>query len=149
MIKIKFKKQSENAKMPTKATEHSAGWDLYAYLHEDIFGYRFRSIPIGGRVSVDCGIALEIPEGFEGQIRPRSGLALKEGAVCAFGTIDSDYRGYISVILFNLSYSPIRIENHQRIAQLVLQPVIDISFEEVSELSVTDRGSKGFGSSGR
>jgi dUTP pyrophosphatase len=94
---------------------------------------------------------VEIPGGYEGQVRPRSGLALKHGVtmVNTPGTIDSDYRGEIGVIMINLGDSPFEVNPGDRIAQLVISPVVRLAWEEVEELSDTDRGEGGFGSSGR
>ena len=144
-MRVLIKKSLEDAKMPTRATEFAAGWDLYACL----LGVTKIPIMPGGRFVVSTGLCFEIPEGFEGQIRPRSGLAAKEGLVAAFGTIDSDYRGVIGVNLFNHSYQTAYIEHGQRIAQIVFQPVLKVSLEEVNELSETTRGVNGFGSSGK
>lgn len=144
-MKVLIKKSFEEAKIPTRATEYAAGWDLYACL----LGVGRISILPGSRLVVSTGICMEIPEGFEGQIRPRSGLAAKEGVVASFGTIDSDYRGVIGVNLFNHSYQTVNIEQGQRIAQIVFQPVLKVYLEEVKELSQTERGANGFGSTGR
>lgn len=143
-LSIKVKKFYSDAKLPTRATEFAAGWDLYAYVPLG----RCSLLP-GSRLVIDAGICLEIPEGYEGQIRPRSGMARKEGVLAAFGTIDSDYRGLIGVNLFNHSFSTATIEHGQRVAQLVIAPVLKVSFEEVLQLSETIRGSNGFGSTGR
>jgi dUTP pyrophosphatase len=144
-MRVLIKKHHHEAKLPTRATEYAAGWDLYASL------LGVTKIPIlpGSRFVVSTGLCFEIPEGFEGQIRPRSGLAAKEGVVTAFGTIDSDYRGVIGVNLFNHSYQTVHIEHGQRIAQIVFQPVLKVFLEEVNELSETIRGANGFGSTGR
>ncbi len=145
MLTIKFKKIDPEAKCPTRATEFAAGWDLYA----DLSSRGKVDFEPGSRVKIDTGICVEIPPGYEAQVRPRSGLALNNGVVCSFGTIDCDYRGSIGVTLFNHSFQSVRIEHGQRIAQLVVQPVVNVSFEEVEELSSTDRGVKGYGSSGK
>jgi dUTP pyrophosphatase len=144
-MRVLIKKFNHDAKLPTRATEYAAGWDLYACL----LGVSRVPILPGSRLVVTTGLCFEIPEGFEGQIRPRSGLASKEGLVAAFGTIDSDYRGVIGVNLFNHSYQTVNIEHGQRIAQIVFQPVLKVYLEEVNELSETIRGSNGFGSSGK
>ena len=101
----------------------------------------------GARVLVPCGFALSIPRGYEGQVRPRSGLALEHGlsVLNAPGTIDADYRGEVSVILANLGSDTVTIEPGQRIAQLVLAPVIRAELAEVDELDDTERGEGGFG----
>ena len=104
----------------------------------------------GERAAVPTGIALALPEGYEGQVRPRSGLALRHGVTClnAPGTIDSDYRGEITVILVNLGQVPVTLRRGERIAQLVIQAYVQAALEEVRELSPSLRGSGGFGSSG-
>lgn len=108
-------------------------------------------IPPGGRLSVGTGIRLEIPAGYECQVRPRSGLALKHGVTVlnAPGTIDADYRGEVRVILVNLGENPFEIEKGDRIAQMVLAPVSRIDWKVKDSLSRTDRGSGGFGSTGK
>jgi dUTP pyrophosphatase len=105
----------------------------------------------GERVAVATGLVLEIPPGFEGQVRPRSGLAIRDGltVVNAPGTIDADYRGEIKVLLINLGKRPVTIERGDRIAQLVVAPVIRVEFHETIDLADTDRGDGGFGSTGR
>ena len=122
-------------------TGGSAGMDLPAALDAAI-----DSEP-GSRVLVPGGFALSIPRGYEGQVRPRSGLALEHGlsVLNAPGTIDADYRGEVSVILANLGSDTVTIEPEQRIAQLVLAPVIRAELTEVDELDDTERGEGGFG----
>jgi dUTP pyrophosphatase len=104
----------------------------------------------GGRVAVPTGLAFEIPEGFEGQVRPRSGLARKFGIGCpnAPGTIDSDYRGEVQVLLVNLGAEPYVVQPGDRVAQLVIAPVAIAELEEVGDLSATERGAGGFGHTG-
>ncbi len=104
----------------------------------------------GERAAVPTGLIMEIPEGFEGQVRPRSGLALKHGITClnSPGTIDSDYRGEVKVILANLGAEPFTVTRAMRIAQLVIAPVTRVEIAEISELTDTGRGSGGFGSTG-
>lgn len=145
-LKVKFKKSHPDSKLPTKATEYAAGWDLYAYFHNEITKW---VIPPGERLLVPVGFSMEIPEGFEAQIRPRSGLAFKEGLVACFGTIDSDYRGVVSVNIFNHSYKSAYVEHGQRVGQMVFQPVLQVELIESLELSDTQRGSNGFGSTGK
>lgn len=108
------------------------------------------TLKVGERIGVPTGLALEIPEGFEGQVRPRSGLALRAGVTIlnAPGTIDSDYRGEVTVLLVNLGQETFIINPGDRIAQLVIAPVIRCEVEEVGELSSTVRGSGGFGHTG-
>ncbi len=130
---------------PSYATPGSSGVDLAAALDEPLV------IRPMERVAVPTGLILEIPEGFEGQVRPRSGLALRDGVTVANapGTIDADYRGEVKVLLVNLGTEPVTIVRGQRIAQLVIAPVVHCGFEEMSRLSPTDRGRGGFGSTGR
>jgi len=126
-------------------TEGSAGMDLCACVDETVV------LQPGERRLVPTGLALEIPPGYEGQVRPRSGRALREGLgmVNAPGTIDSDYRGEVGVILVNLGQDPIRIANGERIAQLVIAPVARLEIEVAQQLSTTSRGDGGFGHTGR
>ncbi len=129
--------------MPVLGTSGASGRDLHALLSEPV------TIEPLGRVLIPTGISLEIPQGYEAQIRPRSGLALKHGVTVlnSPGTIDSDYRGEVGVILVNLSSSPFTVNNGDRIAQMVFCRVVHPCIEE-SSLSVTSRGSGGFGSTG-
>jgi dUTP pyrophosphatase len=130
---------------PTYATAGSAGADLRAHIEERLL------LRPGERRGVATGVFLEIPSGMEGQVRPRSGLALREGVTVlnSPGTIDSDYRGEIIVPLVNLGTEEVTIEPGERIAQLVIAPVIQVSFERRGDLSPSDRGDGGFGSTGR
>ena len=127
--------------LPRYMTPDSAGMDLRAALGEAL-----QLIP-GERALVPCGFAIAIPRGYEGQVRPRSGLALKQGLSIpnAPGTIDSDYRGEVNVILINLGNEAARIEPGQRIAQLVICPVAQAILSEVEALDETHRGEGGFG----
>lgn len=129
------------SELPRYMTDGSAGMDLYAALEQAI------SLAPGDTTLVPCGFAIAIPRGYEGQVRPRSGLALKHGLSIpnAPGTIDSDYRGEVGVILINLGREAIRIEPDSRIAQLVICPVVQASMEEVEDLDDTTRGEGGFG----
>lgn len=131
--------------LPAYATEGSSGMDIRANLEESMI---IRPLQ---RVLVPTGIFTEIPAGFEAQIRPRSGLALKQGITClnSPGTIDADYRGEIKVILINLSGENQVIENGDRIAQAVFQKVERVSWEEVSSISNSDRNEGGFGHTGK
>ncbi len=142
-MQVKIKKLSSNALIPKYHSIGAAGADIYACLKEDItiFPMQTSLIP--------TGIALEIPEGYEIQIRPRSGLATK-GIILpnSPGTIDSDYRGEIKIILMNLSEKPFTIKNHDRIAQMILSKFEKIEFIETEELLPTQRGEGGFGSTG-
>ncbi len=128
--------------LPAYATDGAAGMDLLAA--HDI------TLPPGGRALVPTGLAMAIPEGFEMQVRPRSGLALKHGVTVlnAPGTVDSDYRGEVGVILLNTSDTPFAIARGDRIAQAVFAPVTRAAFEEVVVLPETRRGTGGFGSTG-
>lgn len=132
--------------VPAYATAGAAGLDLRAALAEGAV----LVLGPGERAAVPTGIALALPEGYEGQVRPRSGLALRHGVTClnAPGTIDSDYRGEITVILVNLGQVPVTLRRGERIAQLVIQAYVQAALEEVRELSPSLRGSGGFGSSG-
>ena len=145
MIEIKLTRlpHGEGLPLPVYATEHAAGLDVVAA--EDLI------LQPGQRHAVATGFAIEIPHGNEVQVRPRSGLALKHGITCLNtpGTIDSDYRGEVKVILANLGGEPFAVKRGERIAQLVPAPVLRASFTEVHELEDTARGSGGFGSTGR
>jgi len=129
--------------LPKYATEHAAGLDVVAA--EDL------TLQPGKRHAVATGFAIEIPHGHEVQVRPRSGLALKNGITCLNtpGTIDSDYRGEVKVILANLGEEPFEVRRGERIAQLVPAVVTRADFVEVAELSDTARGAGGFGSTGQ
>ena len=141
---LKIKKVSPNAIIPKFMTEHSAGMDISACLYEPVI-----ILPMG-RNLIPTGIAVSIPQGYELQIRPRSGLAIKHGITLLNtpGTIDSDYRGEIKIILINLSNENFIVKHGDRIAQMVLNKVERINFEIVETLDETDRGSGGFGSTG-
>lgn len=130
--------------LPSYATTFSAGMDLLASNNDDII------IDVSDRVLVPTGISIGLPRGFEAQVRPRSGLALKHGVTVlnAPGTIDADYRGEVSVILINHGSENFTIHRGMRIAQLVISPIMHASWSEVSELKATDRGDGGFGSTG-
>ncbi len=131
--------------LPAYETADSAGLDLRAHLDEPV------TLAPGARALVPSGLRLEIPRGYEAQVRPRSGLALKRGltVVNAPGTIDADYRGDVGVILINLSNEDQRIEHGDRVAQLVFAPVTRAHWEETDELGGSDRGAGGFGSTGK
>ncbi|MCQ2150976.1 MAG: dUTP diphosphatase [Bacteroidales bacterium] len=142
-MKVKVVNKSKNS-LPAYATEFSAGLDVRADIAEPI---ELGSLQ---RVMVPTGLFLEIPAGYEVQVRPRSGLAAKHGITVlnSPGTIDADYRGEVKVILVNLSSEPFVIEPAERVAQIVLAKHEHIEWEEVSELSDSDRGAGGFGSTG-
>jgi dUTP pyrophosphatase len=142
-VQINIINRSSNP-LPAYATPGSSGMDIRAYLSESI---TLKSLE---RKLIPTGLYLEIPEGFEVQIRPRSGLALKQGITCLNtpGTIDSDYRGEIKVLLINLSDQPQTIQNNDRIAQMVLAKTESAELIPVNELSATERGAGGFGHTG-
>jgi dUTP pyrophosphatase len=143
VIELKRLPHGEGLSLPAYATAHAAGMDVVAA--EDV------TLAPGARHAVATGFAIAIPEGCEVQVRPRSGLALKHGITCLNtpGTIDSDYRGEVKVILANLGHDAFEVRRGERIAQLVPAPVLRAAFAEVSELDATDRGAGGFGSTGR
>jgi len=135
--------QSNNP-LPDYSTEHSAGMDLRAFLPEPLLLKPLE------RALIPTGIFIEVPEGCEAQVRPRSGLAIKNGITVLNtpGTIDADYRGEVKVILINLSNEPFTIQNGDRIAQMVISNYERITWNQVEKLSDTERGAGGFGSSG-
>ena len=145
MIRIELKRlpHGEGLPLPAYATEGAAGMDVVAA--EEL------TLAPGARAAVATGFAIAIPVGHEVQVRPRSGLALKHGVTCLNtpGTIDSDYRGEVKVILANLGQEPFAIARGDRIAQLVPAVVLRASLEEVATLDDTSRGAGGFGSTGR
>lgn len=143
-IKVKVIKE-KHAKLPLYMTEGSAGMDVYAELTEDII------IKPLERVLIPTGLKVEIPYGYEIQVRPRSGLAIKHGITLLNtpGTIDSDFRGEIKVIMINISNEEFVVKNHERIGQLVLNKVYKCVWEETEELAKTDRGHGGFGHTGK
>lgn len=143
MIKLKFKRLHHNAILPKYQTSGASGFDLHSLDNVEI--------PSGKTVLVSTGWSVEVPEGYELQIRPRSGLSLKTGLMVknSPGTIDSDYRGEIGVILYNTGERFGHYINYgDRIAQAVLVPIIQAEIEEVSNLEETERSSDGFGSTG-
>ena len=144
MTKIQIKKLSDSVLIPKYETPGSSGMDIAANTIKKII------INPGEKAIVPTGFSLAIPKGYEVQIRPRSGLAAKKNITVLNtpGTIDADYRGEIKVILINLGKEKFIIENGERIAQMVVCPVVQASLEEVKELSDTQRGSGGFGSTG-
>jgi dUTP pyrophosphatase len=145
---VKLKKTHPDARIPALATPGAAGADLHAVLPE---GVQERVIRPSGRLLVDTGIAAEVPPGWEIQIRPRSGLALKHGVTVLNGpgTIDSDFRDSLKVILVNHGEEPFEIRSGDRIAQMVVAEVPAWAPMEVEALSDTARGAGGFGSTGR
>lgn len=130
--------------LPSYATPDSSGMDLHAALEHDI------SILAGGRAIIPCGFQIEIPQGYEAQIRPRSGLAAKHGITVLNtpGTIDADYRGEVKVILINLGSEEFFIRRGDRIAQMVIAPVSKVVITRVETLGETSRGEGGFGHTG-
>ena len=145
MVKVLVKKLHPKVQLPTYKTEGSSGMDLMAFVENSI------KISPNSSALVPTGISVAIPSDFEIQIRPRSGLAAKSNisVLNTPGTIDSDYRGEIKVILFNHGSKEFIVNNKDRIAQMILMPVLKIDFEEVDDLAETIRGSGGFGSTGK
>ena len=145
MVKVLVKKLNSKVKLPSYKTEGSSGMDLIAFVDKPI------EIKPNNSALIPTGLSIAIPEDFEVQIRPRSGLAAKSNisVLNTPGTIDSDYRGEIKIILYNHGKEKFIVKNSDRIAQMVLMPVLKFDFEEVSELSNTIRGSGGFGSTGK
>ena len=145
MEMIRVKKLKDNAILPTYGSLEAAGADLYACLEESV------TIQPGCSVFVPTGLAMEIPKGYAGLIYARSGLACKRGLAPAnkVGVVDSDYRGEFMIVLHNHGQEAQVINHGERIAQLVVTPVFTPGFREVDDLSETDRGSGGFGSTGR
>lgn len=141
---VKVKKINDKCTLPTRETKSAVGFDIYACLDEDIELAPFK------RVMVPSGFCMEMPENTEAQIRPRSGLAHKYGitTVNSPGTIDPDYRGEIKVLLINLGDEVFTIKHGMRIAQMVIAKTPTVSIDEVENLSDTERGSGGFGSTG-
>jgi dUTP pyrophosphatase len=142
-VTIRVKRLSPDARMPQAAKVGDAAYDLYSAVDYEL--------EPGERYTVPTGIAIEIPAGYEGQVRPRSGLAEKEGVTVLNtpGTIDSGYRGEVKTIMINLGKKTFRITKGMRISQLAIRPVPDVEIIEVDELSDTERGTGGFGSTGR
>ena len=141
-VEVKRLPHGAGLPLPAYATSGAAGMDVVSA--EDV------TIAPGARHAVATGLALAIPAGYEIQVRPRSGLALKHGITVPNtpGTIDSDYRGELKVILINLGPEPFVVQRGDRVAQLVLAPVVQAAWSEVAELDATDRGEGGFGSTG-
>ncbi|MCB1153448.1 dUTP diphosphatase [bacterium] len=143
-IRVKFLEGAEDLPLPSYMTPHAAGMDLRAAVTEPL------TLEPGDRNAVPTGLAFAIPPGYEGQVRPRSGLALKSGITVpnAPGTIDADYRGEVKVILANMGSEPFTIHRGDRIAQLIIAPVTHAEMVAVDELDDTDRGDGGFGHTG-
>ena len=145
MVKVLVKRFDPKVKLPKYKTSGSSGMDIMAFIKNPI------KIKPGTSALIPTGILIAFPEEFEVQIRPRSGLAAKQsiGVLNTPGTIDSDYRGELKVILFNHGENEFVVNCEDRIAQMVLTPVLKIEFEEVNDLPETLRGSGGFGSTGK
>ena len=143
IVKVKIINRSNNA-LPSYSTEDSAGMDLRAWLQEPMVLEPMQ------RALVPTGISIELPHGYECQLRPRSGLALKKGITLLNtpGTIDADYRGEVGVILINLSNEPFVIENGERICQMVVARYDRVAWQQVETLDETERGAGGFGHTG-
>ena len=138
---------AEGLPLPAYETAQAAGMDLRAAVPQDAP----LTLRPGGRFAVPTGLAFALPPGFEGQVRPRSGLAMKHGITClnSPGTVDADYRGEVKVILVNHGEEDVVIRRGERIAQLIIAPVIQTVWAEVDSLDETARGAGGFGSTGR
>lgn len=143
-LTVKIKKLKQNAIIPSYQTNQSAGMDLHACIDEPIV------IQPLERALIPTGLSIELPDGYESQLRARSGMALKYGITMAngIGTIDADYRGEYGVMVFNISNQPFTIEPDMRIAQLVINKYEQVLWQEVDEMSETERGAGGFGSTG-
>ncbi len=147
LIRYAVLPHGEGLPPPSYKSEYAAGLDLSAAVPAD----QPLMLPSGGRALVPTGLALELPVGFEGQVRPRSGLAYRHGVTVlnAPGTIDADYRGEIQVLLINFGNEPFAVNRGDRIAQLIIAPVAAVSLEQVKTLTATQRDAGGFGSTGR
>jgi dUTP pyrophosphatase len=143
-VSIRRLEHGEGLPLPAAKTVDSAGLDLSAAVEDALL------LPPGARALVPTGFAIALPSGYEGQVRPRSGLAVSHGVTVlnAPGTIDADYRGEVKVPLINLGQEPFTVTRGMRIAQLVVAPVVTVTFHEVAELDDTVRGDGGFGSTG-
>ena len=139
-MKIKIKKINPDGKDPTRAKSSDAGYDLYSTVDMPITPTARQLVP--------TGIAIEIPEGYYGRIAPRSGLAVRAGIDILAGVVDSGYRNEIKVVMINLGEGLVSVNKGDRIAQLIIEKCYDVEWEEVNELSDSDRGEGGFGSSG-
>lgn len=144
MIKVKIKKLNDKAALPEYQSEHASGMDLSACLDEP------RTLQPMERAIIPTGLAIELPPGFEAQIRARSGLSSKHGIAMAngVGTIDADYRGEVGVLAINLSEEPFVIEPGMRIAQMIIARYERVELQETKELGSTKRGETGYGSTG-
>jgi dUTP pyrophosphatase len=143
-VRVRRLAHNQDLPLPGYATDGAAGMDLLAAVTEPVV------VAPGQRVLIPTGLAIALPPGYELQVRPRSGLALRNGIVLpnSPGTIDEDYRGEIQVIVLNTSSEPFRVERGTRIAQAVLAPVVRAAWQEVEDLDATTRNAGGFGSTG-
>ena len=144
-IELVIEPEGEGLELPAYATEGAAGMDLRAAIDEDV------AIAPGGRALISAGFSMAVPPGYEAQVRPRSGLALRHGVTVlnSPGTIDSDYRGVVGVILVNLGEEPFVVTRGERIAQMIVAPVTRAELRPVDELRQSARGEGGFGHTGR
>ena len=144
LVKVKYKKIRDLSVVPSYQSKHAAGMDLYSANDDPI------TIGSGEIALIPLGFAMALPDNYEAQVRPRSGLSSKFGVTLpnSPGTVDADYRGEVSVPLINHGREPFVIEPNMRIAQMIIAPVVQASFEVVEELDETPRGSGGFGSTG-
>lgn len=145
VVHIQKLPHGEGLDLPFYATSHAAGADLRAAIEEDVI------IEAGKHALIKTGFAMALPDNYEAQIRPRSGLALKHGisVLNTPGTIDADYRGEVGVILVNHGSQPFIVQRGDRIAQMIIAPFVQADFQQLAELSETERGAGGFGSSGK
>ena len=143
-VTVKFQRHADDVVLPDYATPGAAGMDIAAHLDTAVTLAPF------ARAAIATGFSMQLPSGYEAQIRPRSGLALKHGVTVANapGTIDNDYRGEVAVILINLGQQDFTITPGMRIAQMVIAPVTHCRFEDTLQLDMSDRGAGGFGSTG-
>ena len=143
-VTVKFQRLADDVVLPDYATPGAAGMDIAAHMDTAVTLAPF------ARAAIATGFSMQLPSGYEAQIRPRSGLALKHGVTVANapGTVDSDFRGEVAVILINLSQQDFTITPGMRIAQMVIAPVTRCRFEDKSQLDMSDRGASGFGSTG-
>ena len=143
-VRVRRLPEARDLPLPRRATAHAAGFDLRARVDAPL------ELAPGARALVPTGVAVELPEGYEGQVRPRSGLALRHGLTLlnSPGTVDSDYRGEIGAVMINLGSEPVTIERGDRVAQLVVQRVPAVDLREVPALAPSERGCAGFGYTG-
>ncbi len=146
-VRVAFKRlpEGDGLPLPSYMSEHAAGADIFAAVADDL------TLSPGARALVPTGFSIALPIGYEAQVRPRSGLAIRSGVTClnSPGTIDADYRGHVRVVLANLGTEPFVVRRGDRIAQIVVAPVSRASFDVVDELPASERGSGGFGSTDR